>query len=107
MKIGTLAKLVDCHVETVRYYEKEKLLPPANKLANGYGEYSDIHLKSLLLTRHAKQLGFSQKQVRELVRLTAGQNNPCDEVHRLTLTQLEVIKEKLRVTWSTFLGHSS
>ncbi|NIP23547.1 MAG: MerR family DNA-binding transcriptional regulator [Phycisphaerae bacterium] len=38
MKIGALAKAVDCHVETVRYYEKQGLLPPAKKSANGYGQ---------------------------------------------------------------------
>jgi len=96
MKIGALSKAVGCHVETVRYYEKEGLLPPATRAANGYGEYSDTHLKLLRLIRHAKGLGFSQTQMRELVRLTRKQDSACDEVHQLTLAQLSVIAEKLR-----------
>ena len=94
MKIGALAKSAGCHVETVRYYEKEGLLPPSAKLANGYSEYADLHLKLLLLIRHAKDFGFTQKQIRELVQLATSQNSPCEEVHQLTLAQLEVIEAK-------------
>jgi len=96
MKIGTLAKAVGCHVETVRYYEKEGLLPPARRFANGYGEFTDTHLQLLRLIRHAKGLGFSQPQIRELVRLTIAKDNACEEVHRITLAQLDVVGEKLR-----------
>ncbi len=96
MKIGRLAKAVNCHVETVRYYEKEGQLPSSEKSANGYGEYSDVHLNLLRLIRHSKDLGFPQKQVRELVRLAISHDASCNEVHQLTLTQLEFIKEKLK-----------
>ena len=96
MRIGALAKSVGCHVETVRYYEKEGLLPPAAKAPNGYGVYSDTHLKVLRLVRHAKGLGFSQSQIRELVQLAINQDNPCDDVYRLTETQRAIIDAKLR-----------
>ena len=95
MKIGTLAKFVGCHVETIRYYEKEKLLPPSDRAPNGYRVYSDEHLKLLRLIRYAKTLGFSQKQVRALVALATSQNDQCGEVHQLTLSQIEVVSEKL------------
>jgi len=96
MKIGALAKAVGCHVETVRYYEQKGLLPPAKHLANGYREFSDVHLQLLRLIRHAKGLGFSQPQIRELVRLSRSQVNACEEVHEITLAQLDVVAEKLR-----------
>ncbi len=96
MKIGKLAKTVDCHVETVRYYEKQGLLPPAKKSANGYGNYSENHLRLLRLIRHAKGLGFSQTQVRQLVQLASGREGACDDVHELTLEQLHVVDSKLR-----------
>jgi DNA-binding transcriptional MerR regulator len=96
MKIGKLAKSVDCHVETVRYYEKQGLLPPANKSANGYGEYSDNHLQLLRLIRHAKGLGFSQPQVRQLVRLATKGEDACDDVLSLTREQMGVVDWKLQ-----------
>jgi DNA-binding transcriptional MerR regulator len=95
MRIGTLAKSVGCHVETVRYYEKEGLIPPAKKAANGYGMYSESHLKVLRLIRNAKDLGFSQIQIRELSHLALLQNRACNEVYQLTKTQLVTIDQKL------------
>jgi DNA-binding transcriptional MerR regulator len=95
MQIGTLAKSVGCHVETIRYYEKEGLIPPAKRAANGYGIYSGNHLKPLRLIRHAKNLGFSQNQIRELSHLASLENNACDEVYQLTKIQLKIIDEKL------------
>ncbi len=96
MKIGALAKAVGCHVETVRYYEKEGLIPPAKKAPNGYGIYSDRHLKILRLIRNAKNLGFSQVQIRELGQLALLQGRACNEVHELTKNQLVTIDQKLQ-----------
>jgi DNA-binding transcriptional MerR regulator len=96
MRIGTLAKSVNCHVETVRYYEKEGLIPPAKRAPNGYGMYSDSHLKVLRLIRNAKNLGFSQIQIRELSQLTLLQNPACNEVYQLTKNQLVTIDQKLK-----------
>lgn len=96
MKIGALAKAVGCHVETVRYYEKAGLLPPVPRAANGYSEFSDVHLQLLRLIRHAKELGFSRPQVRELVQLARTEGSACDDVHQITLAQLDVVAEKLR-----------
>ena len=96
MKIGTLAKTVGCHVETVRYYERVGLIPKARRMSNGYGDYSAEHLRCLTLVRQAKNLGFSQCQIRELVKLSTISNDQCSEVHRMTLEQINTIEEKLR-----------
>ena len=95
MKIGQLAKAVQCHVETVRYYEKQGLLPPAKKLSNGYGEYSNDHLQVLRLIRHAKSLGFSQSQIRQLVQLASERTEVCRDVYQVTQEQLKVVDDKL------------
>jgi DNA-binding transcriptional MerR regulator len=96
MRIGILAKSANCHVETVRYYEKEGLIPPAKKMSNGYGLYSDSHLKVLRLIRNAKSLGFSQVQIRELSQLALLQDHACNEVYQLTKNQLITIDQKLK-----------
>ncbi len=97
IKIGVLANAVECHVETIRYYEEVGLLPPSAKSANGYGEYSDDHLNLVRLIRHSKDFGFTQKQIRELVRLTTSQDSPCEEMYQLTLVQLDFVKSKLQM----------
>ena len=95
MRIGAIAKSVGCHVETVRYYEKVGLLPPTKKSPNGYGMYSEQHLKLLRLIRHARDLGFTQNQIRNLSQLTSHRDNACNEVHRLTKDQLTIIDDKM------------
>lgn len=95
VKIGAIAKSVGCHVETVRYYEKVGLIPPVMRQANGYGSYSKQHLDLLRLIRHAKGLGFSQNQIRNLSQLAMQQDNACQDVHRLTKQQLAAIDEKM------------
>ena len=95
MRIGSIAKSVGCHVETIRYYEKVGLIPPAAREPNGYGRYTIEHLRLLRLIRHARDLGFSQDQIRNLSHLASHQDNACEEVHRLTKDQLTVIDEKM------------
>ena len=96
MQIGKLAKAVNCHIETVRYYEKVGLLSPPERKANGYRDYTQSHLQHLRLIRRARSLGFSQDEVRSLVELTNVNDNPCDKVHGMALQQLSVINGKLK-----------
>jgi len=70
MQIGQLAKTVNCHIETIRYYEKIGLLSPAERQPNGYRIYTQTHLSHLRLIRRARSLGFTQDEVRDLVELT-------------------------------------
>ncbi len=88
MRIGELAKLTNCHVETIRYYHNAGLLFKARKMANGYGDYSKKHLAHLRLIRSAKDLGFTQKEMIELVSLANSREESCDKVHSLTERQL-------------------
>lgn len=89
MKIGELAKETNCHVETIRYYQKVGLLFSAEKLPNGYGYYSKKHLAHLRLIRRAKKLGFSQREISEMVTLAESQQESCSSVHALTQAQLK------------------
>ncbi len=96
MNIGKLAKAVECHVETVRYYEKEGMLsvPPRSK--NGYRIYTPQHLRQLRLIRRARNLGFPQEQVKNLIRLAYDVDNPCDDVYELTKSQVTNVDYKIR-----------
>ena len=95
MKIGELAKLTNCHVETIRYYHKIGLLFKAERMANGYGFYSKRHLAHLRLIRSAKDLGFTQKEMIELVSLAEGREESCNRVHSLTERQLNNVMERI------------
>lgn len=65
--IGTLAKRAGVSIDTVRYYEKSGLLPPESRLASGYRRYSDEQVSRLRFIRRAQELGFTLKDIRELL----------------------------------------
>jgi DNA-binding transcriptional MerR regulator len=70
MGIGTLARQAGVSVDTVRYYEKNGLLTPAARLASGYRRYDELQLRRLRFIREAQKLGFTLKDVRDLLGLS-------------------------------------
>ncbi len=96
MRIGELAAICDCPTETVRYYEKIGLLPPATRLANGYRSYQDSHLRWLQFILRSKGLGFSQKEVRRLTDLAQPRHSACGDVHALLTQRVADVRDKLR-----------
>ncbi len=83
MQIGKLARACDCPQETIRYYEKIGLLPPAARRPNGYRSYDGTHLKWLQFILRSKELGFSQDEVRRLTDFAHQKRPACSEVHNL------------------------
>ena len=71
MGIGALAKRAGVGIDTVRYYERNGLLAPQSRLSSGYRRYTDLELARLRFIRRAQALGFTLKEVRELLSLSA------------------------------------
>src|SRR6516165_4066001 len=69
--IGALAKKAGVKIDTVRYYERSGLLTPRARLASGYRRYTDLELARLRFIRRAQVLGFTLKEVRDLLALSA------------------------------------
>lgn len=61
--IGELGKMLDINNETIRYYEKIKLIPKPNKFENGYKKYSEVYIYRLKLIKKAKLFGFTLKEI--------------------------------------------
>jgi MerR family transcriptional regulator, mercuric resistance operon regulatory protein len=57
--IGALSKRTGCNIETIRYYERVRLLPTPSRSPGGYRLYGTEHLKRLAFVRRARALGFS------------------------------------------------
>ena len=95
MRIGELAKATGTKAETIRYYEREGILPAADRTDTNYRDYSDNHLAALTFVRRARQLGFSMAQVRELLALSNHEDNPCQDVERLVQLQLTEVERKI------------
>ena len=69
--IGTLARRAGVSIDTVRYYEKSGLLPPQARLPSGYRRYGDTQVARLRFIRRAQELGFSLRDVRDLLGLSS------------------------------------
>ena len=92
---GEVSKRVGCHIETVRYYERIGLLPPPPRSKGGHRIYNRDHLKRLTFICRGRELGFTLKQVRGLLRLVDGGDYSCGEVKALTLDHLGKIQRKV------------
>jgi Hg(II)-responsive transcriptional regulator len=68
--IGTLAKRAGVRIDTVRYYERNGLMAPRARLASGYRRYGEGELARLRFIRRAQALGFTLREVRELLAIS-------------------------------------
>ena len=83
MKIGELAKAACTQVETIRYYEREGLLPLAPRSDANYRVYEDVHVERLAFIRHCRSLDMTLDEVRLLLRFKDAPQNDCTEVNAL------------------------
>ena len=95
MRIGELARATGTKAETIRYYEREGILPAADRTDSNYRDYSDDHLATLTFVRRARELGFSMAQVRELLALSDQDDKPCQDVDQLVLRQMVEVERKI------------
>lgn len=83
MKIGELAKQTGCEVETIRYYEREGLVPVPPRTEGNYRSYSEQDAERLLFIRHCRSLGMSLDDIRTLQHFQAKPELACDEINAM------------------------
>jgi MerR family mercuric resistance operon transcriptional regulator len=94
--IGELAALSGVHLETIRYFERIGLLARPQRSAGGHRLFSTRHLARLNFIRRAREMGFSQDEVRTLLSLSDGELASCGEVKLLAENHLRDIRLKIR-----------
>ncbi|GAV19441.1 mercuric resistance operon regulatory protein [Mariprofundus micogutta] len=94
MKIGELSKLTKVNIDTIRYYERRQLLPLPKRTMSGYRDYSESDVKRLLFVIHAKELGFTLEEIRELLSLRAGQAD-CSQVKMIAEIKASKIASRI------------
>ena len=95
MRIGELARLSDCDVETIRFYEREGLLAAPAREANGYRSYTEAHLVQLNFIRHCRSLGIGLPEVRILRSFQARPELACEEINQLIDQQIGRIHQQV------------
>jgi len=95
MKIGDLARLTGTRVETIRFYEKEGLIPAPSRTGSNYRIYEQTHLNRLSFIRRSRDLGFTLNQVRALLDLSDDRSRSCCAVDELARAQLRSVARKI------------
>jgi Cd(II)/Pb(II)-responsive transcriptional regulator len=83
LKIGDLAKRAQCPAETIRYYEREGLLPEPTRTAGNYRLYSRAHLERLAFIRNCRSLDMTLEEIRQLLRVRDVPGENCAAAHQL------------------------
>ncbi len=96
LKIGEVAAHGGVNLQTIRYYEREKLLPEPPRLASGYRVYPDQTVRWVRFIKRAQEIGFTLAEIRELlaIRIAAGRNSA--EVRILAQAKIADIEEKIQ-----------
>lgn len=95
MTIGRVAKLAGVGVETIRFYEREGLIEEPPRRASGYRQYPTDTVDQLRFIRRAKELGFTLKEVKELMSLRDGGGTRRGEVRKIAEARMRDIDQKL------------
>ncbi len=94
-KIGEIARSCGITVETVRFYEKEGLLPKPRRRPSGYRVYTGDAARRLRFIQSAKTLGFSLQEIRELLALRVASGSSCAHVRTRATAKIAELDAKL------------
>jgi len=95
MKIGEMARLTDCSVQTIRYYEKEKLLSPPNRNDGNYRIYSQTSLEELIFIKHCRNLDISLSEIKLLMELRQSPDKQCIAINDLVDSNIKRINHRM------------
>ncbi len=96
MTIGQVAKRAEVNIETIRYYERQGLIPSPPRRESGYRQYSGGTVERVRFIKRAQELGFSLKEIAELLSLRVAPDISCSEVKRRAEAKITDIEEKIR-----------
>ncbi|MDQ7990012.1 MAG: Cd(II)/Pb(II)-responsive transcriptional regulator [Candidatus Dactylopiibacterium sp.] len=96
MKIGELAAVARCTVETVRYYEKEGLLPAATRSGGNFRQYGAEHVERLRFIRNCRALDMSHGEIRRLLELADHPQDDCGAVNEVFDQHIAHVAERIR-----------
>lgn len=96
LTIGELAKQSGVGIDTIRFYERQGLVPePDRSPSSGYRQYEPQAIQRVRFIRHAKELGFTLKEVQELLELRVDPSSTCADVRRRAQENIAGIEERI------------
>lgn len=95
LTIGDVAAQASVHVETLRYYERRGLVAKPPRSTSNYRLYPEDTVRRLRFIKHAQQLGFSLKEIKELLSLRAAPRARCADVRQRAAAKIKDINAKI------------
>jgi Cd(II)/Pb(II)-responsive transcriptional regulator len=96
MRIGDLAESTGTAVETIRFYEREGLIPAAQRADNNYRVYTTAHAERVAFIRHCRNLDMTLDEIRTLLRLRDAPLQDCSEVNALLDEHIGHVTHRIR-----------
>jgi Hg(II)-responsive transcriptional regulator len=97
LTIGEVAKQANVRIETLRYYERTGLVARPPRSESNYRLYPQETVRRVQFIKRAQELGFSLKEIMELLALRATPETPCADIRTRALGKITAIEEKIRV----------
>jgi Hg(II)-responsive transcriptional regulator len=95
LTVGKVAKAAGVGVETLRFYEREGVLDPPARTASGYRIYDAHTIDRIRFIHRAQGLGFTLREIRELIALDSDPDAECDELRAHAVHKVELIERKI------------
>jgi Hg(II)-responsive transcriptional regulator len=96
LTISQIARAAAVNVQTIRYYERRGLFPPASRTPAGYRQYGQAAVRRLRFVKRAQTLGFTLQEIEQLLALRARGPGICPDVQRQLRGKIAVVDQKLR-----------
>ena len=95
MKIGELAKLSGCSIQTIRYYETQQLLFAVERSEGNFRLYNKQTIKQLLFIKQCRSLDLSLTEIRQLISLRQDADNSCNSVNSMINAHIEQVEHRI------------
>ncbi len=95
LTIGDVAKQAEVNIETLRYYERQGIVPKPPRTRSNYRIYPEDTVRRVRFVKHAQELGFSLKEIKDLLSLRATPGASCQDVQQRATAKINEIDEKI------------
>jgi MerR family transcriptional regulator, copper efflux regulator len=95
LPIGKVARRAGIGVETIRFYEREGLLATPARRDSGYRLYTEGVIGRIRFIRRAKELGFSLKEIKELLQLRRNSSSTCEDIREKAEAKIANVETKI------------
>jgi MerR family copper efflux transcriptional regulator len=98
MNIGEVSKRADISSKMVRRYEEQGIIPKASRSDAGYRQYSENDVHILKFVKRSRELGFSMKDIKQLVGLWRNKGRSSSQVKNIATKHIDELEKKLKET---------